>query len=85
LLEDDAGLFEPRVDQGRPDGPDARGRHARVGVDERQHPCAMIERTSDHGGQVVLWRDLSQAPTHVGQHAWPDELITAMATGQFQR
>jgi hypothetical protein len=45
----------------------------------------MVERTSDHGGQVVLWRDLPQAQTHVGQRAWPGELITAIATGEFQR
>ena len=61
LLQDDPGLVESPVHQGRAYGPDAGGYHSRVGEDERQHPRPMIEGAGDHGRQVVFLRANAQA------------------------
>jgi hypothetical protein len=53
LLQDDAGFSEADVGQRRADGAHAGGDHPGVGVDEGEHPRAVVEGAGDNGGEVV--------------------------------
>ncbi len=83
LLQDDPGLVEPGVRQGRADGPDARGNHSRVGEDERQHPRAMIEGAGDHRRQVVLPCAKPQALPQARQLTRSEQFVAARASGKL--
>jgi hypothetical protein len=83
LLQDDPGLVEPGVDHGRPDPPDAGRGHAGVGVDEREHPGAVVERAGDHGRQVVGRGDPPEPGAEGGQLARPEQFVPAGAARQF--
>jgi hypothetical protein len=61
LLEDEPRPLETGIDKGGADGPDAGGRHPRVGEDEREHAGPMIERACDHARQVVARGHLTHA------------------------
>lgn len=83
VLQDDAGFVEARIEQGRRHRPHAGGDHAHVGEDERQDARAMIERTGDHGRQVVLRGDAPQASADVRQFTRSKRLVAGSTRGQF--
>ena len=58
-------LSNPAIEHRRANGAYARRHHPRVGVDERQDARAVIERTRDDGGQVVVGRHDTKAAANV--------------------
>ena len=83
LLQDDPRLGESCVHHRGADSTDTRGRHPRVGEDEREHSRAVIEGAGDHGRQVVIRRDVPQAFPEPIQLAGLQQLIAARASWEL--
>ncbi len=83
LLKDNAGLAKADVRHGGPDRADARGHHTHVGVNERQHPGAVIEGAGDHAGQIMACGKSAQALTQGQEFTGPQKFIASFATRKF--
>ena len=81
LLEDDPGLGKARVGHRRADRPDACGHHAPVGVDEREHSRAVVERAGDHRRQVVPRRQSPQSPADFQKFARAEQFVPRVRRG----